>query len=270
MASPTVHGRRVDLGAGYFTVKDDGFGAVVAGWERAGLARPWTDTFGMLAPGAEPREQERTGALGHARRSAVAGAGLLERGSRWCRARTWTALPDGPVVLAMPDPQARGSSRPPDCEFVDYDPVIAVACGLPARPFLGVSRCSVRQRPPRRLVRRRRRARRGDGAPVLVAHTTPDRARAASRRPGRRDRPGRRRPDRAARHAEPDVDPRPSLDFRQARGAARRRRSTCTRRRRPVGLAGDQWCPQGAPRVESAWRSGTDVGRAMAAALTSD
>ena len=32
---------------------------------------------------------------------------------------------------------------------------------------------------------------------------------------------------------------------------------------RQVGLAGDQWCPDGAPRVESAWRSGTDLGAAL-------
>jgi predicted NAD/FAD-dependent oxidoreductase len=36
---------------------------------------------------------------------------------------------------------------------------------------------------------------------------------------------------------------------------------------RLVGFAGDQWCPEGSPRVESAWRSGTDLGAALAAQL---
>ena len=30
-----------------------------------------------------------------------------------------------------------------------------------------------------------------------------------------------------------------------------------------VGLAGDQWCPDGAPRVESAWLSGTRLAAAL-------
>ncbi|WP_344351273.1 FAD-dependent oxidoreductase, partial [Catellatospora coxensis] len=32
---------------------------------------------------------------------------------------------------------------------------------------------------------------------------------------------------------------------------------------RLIGLAGDQWCPEGAPRVESAWRSGVDLAAAL-------
>jgi len=37
---------------------------------------------------------------------------------------------------------------------------------------------------------------------------------------------------------------------------------------RYVGLAGDQWCESGVPRVESAWRSGTDVGRELVGRLS--
>ncbi len=38
----------VDVGASYFTVRDDRFAAVVDRWQELGLARPWTDTFDLL------------------------------------------------------------------------------------------------------------------------------------------------------------------------------------------------------------------------------
>ena len=54
MASRTLWERRVDLGASYFTVSDDGFAAVVDDWAARGLAREWTDTFAVL--GDEDRD----------------------------------------------------------------------------------------------------------------------------------------------------------------------------------------------------------------------
>ena len=49
MASPTLHGRRVDMGAAYFTVKDPAFATVTDGWVRRGLAHRWTDTFDVVS-----------------------------------------------------------------------------------------------------------------------------------------------------------------------------------------------------------------------------
>lgn len=49
MASPTLHGRRVDMGAAYFTAKDPGFSAIADEWISRGLARPWTDTFDVVS-----------------------------------------------------------------------------------------------------------------------------------------------------------------------------------------------------------------------------
>jgi len=37
---------------------------------------------------------------------------------------------------------------------------------------------------------------------------------------------------------------------------------------RLIGLAGDQWCGSGPPRVESAWRSGTDLAAALLARMS--
>ena len=45
MASRTLHGRAVDLGAQYVTASDPGFQAVVDDWAARDLARAWTDSF---------------------------------------------------------------------------------------------------------------------------------------------------------------------------------------------------------------------------------
>ena len=47
MASRTLGGRRVDLGASYFTCRTPGFQPVVDSWLRRGLAHPWTDRFAV-------------------------------------------------------------------------------------------------------------------------------------------------------------------------------------------------------------------------------
>ena len=49
MASPTLHRRRVDMGAAYFTVKDPAFATVADGWIDRGLAHRWTDTFDVVS-----------------------------------------------------------------------------------------------------------------------------------------------------------------------------------------------------------------------------
>src|SRR4051794_20157682 len=57
LAAPVLNGRRVDLGAAYFTVSDDTFGAVVTDWQRRGLARPWTDTLAVYSAGGRSTRQ---------------------------------------------------------------------------------------------------------------------------------------------------------------------------------------------------------------------
>ena len=47
MASRTLAGRTVDLGASYLTCRTAEFGAVVGSWSERGLARPWTDRFAV-------------------------------------------------------------------------------------------------------------------------------------------------------------------------------------------------------------------------------
>lgn len=268
MASPEVHGRRVDLGAGYFTVKDDEFAAVVGAWEAAGLARPWTDTFGSLSPGAEP-----TSKAGPVRWATPGGLRSLVRallddsGVDVQYGVEVETLPGGPVVLAMPDPQAQRVFALPELRFVDYEPVIAVACGFAGRQWPSLQDAAfVNDHPDVSFVADDG-ARRGDGAPVLVAHTTADRARMHLVAPDGAVRPvvealtqllGTGEPEWTHAHrwtfAKPAAQHDDTFHLHQGGGA-------------PVGLAGDQWCPHGSPRVESAWRSGTDVARALAVTL---
>ena len=268
LASPLVQGRRVDLGAAYFTVKDDEFAEVVARWEAAGAARPWTDTFSVLSPGAEPTT--KTGPVRWAApdglrslvRDLLAGAGVVVE-----QEVAVEALPDGPVVLAMPDPQAQRVFAAPSVRFVDYQPVISVACGFDRNHWPSLHDAAfVNDHPDIELVADDG-ARRGDGAPVLVAHSTADRARKHLVAPDDAIGPvvaaltdllGTPEPVWAAAHRWTFAKPLAQHDatfLLHTAGVA------------PVGLAGDQWCPDGAPRVESAWRSGTDLGRALAATL---
>ena len=269
MASPQLHGRRVDLGAGYFTVRDPGFVEVTEAWRAAGLARPWTDTFAVLEPGQDP--ESTTGPM---RWAAPAGLRSLVRhlldGFEIQGATELSELPTGPVVVAMPDPQAARLLTVPDP--VGCAPTIAVACGFdpggldpagsdPGR-FGFRDAAFVHDHPDLEFLADDG-ARRGDGAPVLVVHTTAPRARrhlddpAASIAPvlaAVRELLGLPEPSWTHPHrwslAKPEGRHHASFALLEVAGW-------------PVGLAGDQWCPTGSPRVESAWRSGTDLGVAL-------
>lgn len=263
MASPELHGRRVDLGAGYFTARDPEFAAVVAQWQAAGLVRPWTDTFFQLAPGrpAEPKPGPVRWSTPGGLRSVVRAVldGLDVRLETEC-----AQLPAGPVVLAMPDPQAARLTPVPDP--VEYRPVIAVALELPARAWPFADAAFVHDLPEVTFLADDG-ARRGDGAPVLVAHSGPELARAHLDHPAGAVEPMLAGLRRLFELAEPVWTQAHRWTFAQPTGQHGSTFGLSTRPDgRPVGLAGDQWCPDGAPRVESAWRSGTDLARAILAA----
>lgn len=277
MASPLLHGRRVDTGAAYFTARDDDFLALVARWRERGLVRSWTDTLDVIgADGAgeptsgQPRLAAPDGLRALVRDLLTDQDVTLERtvarvDSDGPRPRVDGAPADA-VVLAMPDPQAARLSGPLDgIDLVDYDPVIAVTAGYAERSWPIADAAFVNDVPGLSLVADDG-ARRGDGAAVLVLHTTPDLARD---------------------HLEdPDAAVAPALAaLRDALGVSAVPLWTKAHRwtfAKPVdthgdatyaltdgmvGLAGDSWCPTGPPRVESAWLSGRAVGRALAERL---
>jgi hypothetical protein len=186
LASRTLSGRRVDLGASYLTARDARFVEVVDDWVARGLARPWTDAFHVAGPdglGATKQGPLRFGAA-TGLRSLV--EDLLD-GIPVQPATTVTAVGPGPtvdgrgydaVVLAMPDPQA---ARLLDASLTDelaavhgrvWEPVLALAAGWDARAWDDAfDGCFVDGSDVLGWVADDGR-RRGDGAPVLVAHST--------------------------------------------------------------------------------------------------
>lgn len=276
MASPLLHGRRVDTGAAYFTVDGDGFDAQTQDWRRRGLAQPWTDTLGVWAEG------ERSTKSGPQRWSAPGGlrslvedlaAGLDVRlGSEVHSVSSGSgsgAAVDGTahdvVVLAMPDPQAlrlldaSHAAARGELTGREWEPVIAVALGARGRTWDGLSAMFVNDHPVLALVADDG-ARRGDGAPVLLAHTTS--ALAAEHL----DDPGAVVP--AVLAALPEVLGSP-VDVVWTRphrwGMARpaQDRETTHWLGGAVGLCGDGW---GRSKVGTAWTSGTALGGAIVAA----
>jgi renalase len=108
-------------------------------------------------------------------------------------------------------------------------------------------------------------SRRGDGAPVLVLHSTGDLARRHLAEPDGAA------PELVAGLRELLGLPEPAWtqvhrwSFAKPAGAHGATFCLVEMAGRPVGFAGDQWCPEGSPRVESAWRSGTDLAAALIA-----
>ena len=266
-------GRAVDVGAAYFTVDDTRFGEVVGDWVDRGLVRPWTDTF-HIADGTQILGT-KSGPVRYA----------APRGLRSLVEDLATVLPsdlveirhpldvtsvdvttDGvrvadrdyrAVALCGPDPQM--DALVPIDQAPLWEPVIALIAVYPERTweFDGVF---VNDDPVLSFVADDG-SRRGDGAPVLVAHSTPVLA---------------------AGHLADPVTAAPAMLAvlgNLSRGGVPAwftvKRWTYARpaHARPeafafdglVGRAGDGWA--GVPRTQSAWVSGDALGRAMGDSL---
>lgn len=265
MASPLLHGRRVDIGAGYFTVRDGGFQSVVDRWQSAGLTRPWTDTFSVLELGQDAR---RT--TGPVRWSTPGGLRSLVRHELGdIPIETGVDIPaiaDGPVVLAMPDPQAARLAPVP--HPVEYDPVITLVAGFDERSWTLPDAAFVHDHPDVEFIADDG-ARRGDGAPVLVAHSTSDLARRHLAEPGGAQQQLVAGLRELLGLPEPAWSQVHRWTFAKPAGAHDSTFGLVDIDGRQIGFAGDQWCPEGSPRVESAWRSGTDLAAALVASRSS-
>ena len=269
MASRRLDGRPVDTGASYFTADDPGFAAVVDDWVARGLARPWTDTFHTADAdglGGTKSGPVRYGAPGGLRSLVEDLADGLDVTSahevrRVGPGRTVDGVAYDAVVLAMPDPQALRLLDPAlaasrsALEGREWEASLSLAAGFAERTwdldgsFVSGEVLSWVADDGRR---------RGDGAAVLVAHSTPGTAQAHLADP---------------QAAEPLlVDalrsllglPAPTWTYVQRWSYAK----PVGRREEPyslvdgVGLCGDGW---GASKVQAAWRSGDALGRALLA-----
>ncbi|GAA4857731.1 NAD(P)/FAD-dependent oxidoreductase [Actinomycetospora straminea] len=265
----------VDLGAAYFTVRDEEFSAVVDDWHARGLARPWTDTLashdadGTWSSKQGPQRWCAPGGL----RSLVAD---LAEGLDVATGHTVEAVTPGPavdglaaraVVLAMPDPQAARLLHPAlrAAELVadrTWEPVISVALGYGHRSWERFAAAFVNGHPDVDLVADDG-DRRGDGAPVLVAHTSSARARRHLDDPD-----GAIAPVVAAVAELLGLDDAPAWTHAHRwsyASPAEPREDDFALTDDLVGLCGDGW---GSPKVETAWRSGTLLGRAVADRLS--
>ncbi|MGX5654054.1 NAD(P)/FAD-dependent oxidoreductase [Geodermatophilus nigrescens] len=274
MASRTLEGRATDLGASYLTASDGSpFAAVVAGWVDRGLARPWTDTFAVAGPGGI--RETRSGPVRYAApgglRSLVAD---LAGGLDVAQEHAVEQVGPGPrvdgeevpaAVLALPDPQARrllpadlAGRLLGDEEAHGWQPTLAVALGWDERRWpADLHGAFVNDDPVVEWVADDG-DRRGDGAPVLVAHTTPGTAAAHL------DDPARAVPEvttAVCRALGIDAPPAWTHVHRWTYSKPTAPREEPYGLVDGIGACGDGW--RAPSKVESAWTSGHLLGSAL-------
>ena len=292
MAARTVDtavGRHVvDTGASYFTASDEGFTAVLADWQERGLVREWTDTFHLsdgdglagtkvgpmrwagtqglralvedLAEGLAVEHQREVTELVPVAGEGGGRDGVLVDGERF-----------DSVVLAMPDPQAvdllpsSTAAQLLDGSDWDWRPAITVYAAWTERCWPEVDGVFVDGSAIVAWVADDGR-RRGDGAPVLVAHSTAVFAASrlddpASAVPHVLEELGKvlgrplREPEWARAHRwslASSTRPRPAPEFALTPAGT-------------MGVCGDAWGEQS--RVEAAWLSGSRLAAELAVRL---
>ncbi|WP_329020017.1 FAD-dependent oxidoreductase [Micromonospora rifamycinica] len=275
MASRRFDGRPADLGAAYLTADDPDFVEVVRRWQAAGLVREWTDTF--VAYGPDGRREVPGPVRWAAPRGLRSLVEALAREVPVTVDRWVSAVGPGPVVdgrpaaavaLCMPGPQAAllvdpaltGVTRAAARQR--WSPALTGVLHFPARRWADFRGAFVNDHPVLALVCDDG-DRRGDAAPVLVAHTTPEFAAGHLAQP-------------SAAGSAIEQAVRDLLGLPEPAAQVHVHRWTYARPVEPVadegffldddrvGLAGDAF---GRPRVQSAWRSGRDLGRELARRL---
>ncbi|MFD1721924.1 NAD(P)/FAD-dependent oxidoreductase [Amnibacterium endophyticum] len=261
----------VDTGAPYFTVSDDGFREVADRWRDRGLIREWTDTFWTAGPFGlrEPKPGPMRYASTRGIRSLVEDllTGIEVRQEADVDAVGVHRLVDRAhpeiVVLAMPGPQAARLLQAHHADLAAladqaYAPALALVARFEERTWPEFDGAFVSNVPELSWIADDGRSR-GDGAPVLVAHSTPELA------ADHLDDPSAAQPAllKALRgvlgvHADP-------VEARVQRWTYAKptsgRQSTFHLSADGIGLCGDGWAEKS--KVEAAWVSGTALGEAI-------
>ncbi len=270
MAVRTTGERVVDIGASYFTVSDPRFEAVVQDWQRSGLARPWTDTFHLfdaarLSTKSGPmRWSAPTGLRSLVADLAVGVEVRCQQVATVAPGLRVDQLPTAAVVLAMPDPQARRLLHPEFAALAaelddDFEPALALVAAWSRQCWNEVDGVFVSDDPTLTWVADDGR-RRGDQAPVLVAHSTPNFANEHLAEPVQGTGAMLAALQRVLDIDEPPVST--SVHRWSFAHPASTRTSTYLLTEAMVGVCGDAWSNR--PRVEAAYLSGVELGEAIA------
>ncbi len=273
MAVKTLDDRPVDVGASYFTASVPAFRTLVEHWVDVDLARPWTDTFHVADP---------TGILGTRtgpmRYATPLGLRSLVEDLAHGVAATYpdevTEVEPGPVVdgvgyagvaLALPGPQALdiladSFETERAASGGVWEPCLALVARYDERVWPELDGVFVNDSAVLTFIADDGR-RRGDGAPVLVAHSHPVLAAAHLDDPEGAG-------DVMLRELEAvlGVTASPTSVLVKRWSLAKPlnpHRDHYLLGEHRVGLCGDGW--HGPSRIESAYLSGRALGRAMAA-----
>lgn len=284
MASRTLRGtgtpadgRVVDIGASYFTAADPDFVAVVDGLVSGGVVRPWTDAFHVAGPAgiegvrAGPVRYAAPGGLRsvvEAMAASVSGLGI--RQSHEVSAVTVVdevvsvdGQPAEAVAVCVPHPQAVRFVDGIPQSHLTWEPVIAVTCVFDRRSWIEFDGVFVNDDAVLTWIADDG-SRRGDHAPVLVAHVHPVLA------AHHLDDPASVAPMAvAAMQRVLGIDAYPDwVDCHRwtyAKPMTASDEPYWLDDRVNLGLAGDAW--SGGPRVEAAWLSGHRLGAALGARI---
>jgi renalase len=267
-------GRVVDYGASYFTVSDPDFRAVVESMVDVGVVRAWTDTFhvhnegSMVGVKTGPIRYAAPGGLRTIVEHLARDIEDIDTGthlesvdirSDGVRAADYQA---GSVALCMPQPQAERlvpAGTLPEVGLT-WEPVIAVTLVFDQKEWIEIDGVFVNDDPVVTWIADDG-SRRGDEAPVLVAHVNPVFA------AGHLEDPSGVLPQTiAAVRRVLQIEPLPSWTWAHrwslAKPLAALDEACWIHEALPLGLAGDAWA--GGPRVEAAWLSGRALGAALA------
>ncbi len=275
MASRMLDGRPVDTGASYFTVSDDRFRQVVEAWHRSGLAHEWTDTFAVLEPGEDRSSKSgptRWGTPGGMRslvEDLAAGLDVRQENVDGVDLGDDLLRLDGretrAVVLAMPDAQAARLLGPGLADVAgaltrESAPNLALVARWAERGW-DLDGAFVNGDDHVSWVADDGR-RRGDDAPVLVAHSTPALAAAHL------DDPDAAGPMMAEALRRLLDLPEPTSTFVHRWSLAKptgRRDEPFLLTEQLLGVCGDGWGPQS--KVEGAYLSGLQLAEALLSRL---
>lgn len=272
-------GRAVDIGASYFTASDPAFRAEIDRLIAGGVVRPWTDAFHVAGPNGI--EAVSSGPMRYAATQGLRSVVMALA----AQAPSLAIMTNSPVAsvsvrgadvlvdevsvqaaaVCMPRPQAARILDLTDVPVIPWEPVLSVTCVFARREWIELDGVFVNDDSVLTWIADDG-SRRGDGAPVLVAHV---------------------HPVLSARHLDDPSAVLPSViaalqrvlaisglpEWAQvhrwslAKPLAGHPEPFWRHGTSLLGLAGDEW--HGGPRVEAAWLSGHSLGTALAVDLSS-